>query len=241
MGQVLRAGVIGAGVFGGYHAGKYAALPGVDPGRRLRPPRRARRGAGRDAAAARCSPAEAELIAAVDIVSIATPAIAHAAPGAWPRWRRAGRSMSKSRSPPTSRTPRRIAELAARPGRGRRLRLPGARGAAGDGPLRHSRAAAAAARRCAIGPPSPRNLDVSVVLDLMIHDLDLALALSPGEPADGGGRRRGGGQRARSTGSTPRPSSRTASSPASAPRASPRPASAACASSIRPARCGSTS
>ena len=29
MGQVLRAGVIGAGVFGGYHAGKYAALPGV--------------------------------------------------------------------------------------------------------------------------------------------------------------------------------------------------------------------
>ncbi len=34
-----------------------------------------------------------------------------------------------------------------------------------------------------IGPPSPRNLDVSVVLDLMIHDVDLALALSPGEPA----------------------------------------------------------
>ena len=27
---VLRAGVVGAGVFGGYHAGKYAGLPGVD-------------------------------------------------------------------------------------------------------------------------------------------------------------------------------------------------------------------
>ncbi len=27
------------------------------------------------------------------------------------------------------------------------------------------------------GPPSPRSLDVSVVMDLMIHDLDLALAL----------------------------------------------------------------
>jgi predicted dehydrogenase len=34
-----------------------------------------------------------------------------------------------------------------------------------------------------ISPPSPRNLDVSVVLDVMIHDVDLALALSPGEPA----------------------------------------------------------
>jgi predicted dehydrogenase len=30
--------------------------------------------------------------------------------------------------------------------------------------------------------PSTRSLDVSVVLDLMIHDLDLALALSDGEP-----------------------------------------------------------
>lgn len=31
------------------------------------------------------------------------------------------------------------------------------------------------------GPVSERSLDVSVVLDLMIHDLDLALALSPSE------------------------------------------------------------
>jgi predicted dehydrogenase len=33
-----------------------------------------------------------------------------------------------------------------------------------------------------LGAASPRNLDVSVVLDLMIHDLDLALALGQGEP-----------------------------------------------------------
>ncbi|MGF2531773.1 Gfo/Idh/MocA family protein, partial [Ralstonia pseudosolanacearum] len=32
------------------------------------------------------------------------------------------------------------------------------------------------------GTPSDRNLDVSVVLDLMIHDIDLALALCDGEP-----------------------------------------------------------
>jgi len=41
-----------------------------------------------------------------------------------------------------------------------------------------------------LGAPSPRNQDVSVVLDLMIHDLDLALLLSAGEPfaveAEGG-------------------------------------------------------
>ena len=33
-----------------------------------------------------------------------------------------------------------------------------------------------------LGPASPRNLDVSVVLDLMIHDLDLALALTRSQP-----------------------------------------------------------
>lgn len=32
------------------------------------------------------------------------------------------------------------------------------------------------------GTPSTRNLDVSATLDLMVHDLDLALALSDGEP-----------------------------------------------------------
>ena len=32
------------------------------------------------------------------------------------------------------------------------------------------------------GLPSPRNLDVSVVLDLMIHDLDLALCLARSAP-----------------------------------------------------------
>ena len=33
-----------------------------------------------------------------------------------------------------------------------------------------------------MGEPSPRNLDVSVVIDLMIHDLDLALALTRAQP-----------------------------------------------------------
>ncbi|HSV01751.1 MAG TPA: gfo/Idh/MocA family oxidoreductase, partial [Phenylobacterium sp.] len=40
------------------------------------------------------------------------------------------------------------------------------------------------------GPPSERSQDVSAVLDLMIHDLDLALTLSAAEPvtAEGEGR-----------------------------------------------------
>ena len=33
-----------------------------------------------------------------------------------------------------------------------------------------------------LGSPSPRGLDVSVVIDLMIHDLDLALHLTASEP-----------------------------------------------------------
>src|SRR6185503_5063364 len=32
------------------------------------------------------------------------------------------------------------------------------------------------------GPPSERGQDVSAVLDLMVHDIDLALALSAAEP-----------------------------------------------------------
>src|SRR5580698_4266545 len=79
MGEVLRAGVIGAGVFGGYHAGKYATLPGVSLAgvydhHAVHAEALAAKHGGRVFAS------EAELIAAVDIVSIATPAIHHAAP-----------------------------------------------------------------------------------------------------------------------------------------------------------------
>src|SRR4051812_25427717 len=73
----LRAGVAGAGVFGGYHAGKYALTPGVrlaavydhhlDHARALA----ARHGAeGFDDLAA--------FLAAVDMVTVASPADTHA-------------------------------------------------------------------------------------------------------------------------------------------------------------------
>lgn len=180
MAEVLRAGVIGAGVFGGYHAAKYAQLPGV-------------RLAGvydhhshhADALVARSGgqvfDSEAELIRAVDVVSIATPASAHA-PAALAALA-AGRPVYVEK-PLTTRPDEaaEIVELA------RRLGLVAACGfleragleAAGLFGIPEAPRLMEAVR---LGPPSPRNLDVSVVLDLMIHDLDLALALSPSEPA----------------------------------------------------------
>jgi predicted dehydrogenase len=180
MGQVLRAGVIGAGVFGGYHAQKYAAMPGVtlvgvyD-----------HHAVHAEALAARIGgqvfATEAELIAAVDIVSIATPAIAHAGPAIAAL--EAGRAVYVEK--PVAADPEdaaRIAELAARSGV-----------VAACGFLERAALQAMGLfdvperprlfEAVRISPPSPRNLDVSVVLDVMIHDVDLALALSPGEPA----------------------------------------------------------
>jgi predicted dehydrogenase len=180
MSKVLRAGVIGAGVFGGYHAGKYAALPGVtlvgvhD-----------HHVAHAEALAQRCGgqvfASEAELIAAVDVVSIATPAIAHA--GSALAALAAGKSVYVEKPLATSPDDAtRIAELAERQGL---VAACGFLERAGMGamglfaiPERPTRLEAVR-----LGPPSPRNLDVSVVLDLMIHDLDLALALSPSDPA----------------------------------------------------------
>ncbi len=180
MGQVLRAGVIGAGVFGGYHAQKYAAMPGVtlvgvyD-----------HHSVHAEALAARCGgqvfATEAELIAAVDIVSIATPAIAHAGPAIAAL--QAGRAVYVEK--PVAADPQdaaRIAELAARSS------VVAACGFLERAALQAMGLFAVPERprlfeAVRISPPSPRNLDVSVVLDVMIHDVDLALALSPGEPA----------------------------------------------------------
>ena len=90
MSETLRGGVIGAGVFGGYHARQYARLPGVTLSAVLDPhPERA---------AALAAPlggrAFHELEAfleAVDVVTIASPATCHAEQAlaglaAWSGW-----------------------------------------------------------------------------------------------------------------------------------------------------------
>src|SRR5947209_4264291 len=114
MAERLRAGVIGAGVFGGYHAQKYAALPGVRlvgvyDHHVVHAEALASRVGGQVFAS------EAELIAAVDVVSIATPAIAHAAPAIAAL--QAGRALYVEK--PVAADPEdaaRIAELAAEKG-----------------------------------------------------------------------------------------------------------------------------
>ena len=179
MADILRAGVIGAGVFGGYHADKYAALPGValtgvyDHHLVHAKALAARHGA-------RPFAEEAELIAAVDIVSIATPASAHVAPALAAL--RAGRAVYVEKPLATD-----LQDADAIVGEAHRRGLVAACGfleragfsAMGLFGIPERPLLLEAAR---VGPPSPRNLDVSVVLDLMIHDLDLALALSPAAP-----------------------------------------------------------
>ena len=175
----LRGGVIGAGVFGGYHAKKYADLDGVSLA------------AVFDVDLARAEALAAPLgaaafddmagfLAAVDVVTVATPAIHHAQSS------KAALAAGKpvySEKPLATTTAEAGAVLAAAEEAGVVLACGhqervvfGAMGLL-DIPERPLRLEAV--RK---GTPSTRNLDVSAVLDLMIHDIDLALALTEARP-----------------------------------------------------------
>jgi len=177
--DVLKAGVVGAGVFGGYHAKKYVELDGVelvavfdidlDRAKALAEP-----------LGAQAFDDQAAFLAAVDVVTVATPAVHHA---------KAGLAALKAGKPVYSEKPLAVTpdDADALVAAAAKAGVPLACGhqervvfqAMGlldipEQPLRLE-----AVRR---GTPSDRNLDVSVVLDLMIHDIDLALALCDGEP-----------------------------------------------------------
>jgi len=217
----LKAGVVGAGVFGGYHAKKYAELPDVDLVA-VFDIDLARAAALAEPLGATPYDDMATFLAAVDVVTVATPAVHHA--GAALAALKAGKPVYSEK--PLAVTPQDADAMVAA---ARKAGVPLACGhqervvfqAMGlldipEQPLRLE-----AVRR---GTPSDRNLDVSVVLDLMIHDIDLALALCAAEPVTVEGE----GAITRSTSldwSRSRPRSRTASRPCSTPRASPRPAS----------------
>ena len=179
MSQILRAGVVGAGVFGGFHAKKYVELDGVqfvgvfdvDATRAaaLAAPLGGRAFADLDS-----------ILAEVDIVTIATPAVYHA---------EAALTALKAGKPIYLEKPLAVTLEDADKivGEAARLGLPVAVGhqerivfqAMGilDVPQKPLRLEAV--RR---GTPGQRNLDVSAVLDLMIHDLDLALMLTDAQP-----------------------------------------------------------
>jgi predicted dehydrogenase len=175
----LRAGVVGAGVFGGHHAAKWASFPGVTLAAIHDPDgARAETLARRHGAAAVADPAA--FLASVDILSIAAPAGAH---GGWALAAlKAGKSVYVEKPLATDLAQAdAVAAEAARRGltvacgflERAAFRAMGLFGVP-EAPLR--------LEAVRLGVPSPRNLDVSVVLDLMIHDLDLALAIGAGRP-----------------------------------------------------------
>jgi predicted dehydrogenase len=178
MTRILKCGVVGAGVFGGFHAHQYNRLPGASLTAVFDP--------HLERAEALAGPLGGEaftdlaaFLEAVDAVSITSPATTHAAAALAAL--AAGKATYVEKPLATT-----LEDAEALVERARRADLPLAVGhqermvfrAMGlfdvpEKPLRLE-----AIRR---GPYSRRNLDVSCVLDLMIHDIDLALALSGAE------------------------------------------------------------
>ena len=175
----LRSGVIGAGVFGGYHAAQYARLPGVTfSGVFDTHPDRAAKVAMPLGGRA-FSDLEA-FLDAVDVVTVASPASFHAEQALAAI--AAGKHVYVEKPIAVSVADAdRLRSAAARKGVvlacGHQERVVFQAMGLLDVPqrplmleaLRH-------------GPPSPRSQDVSAVLDLMIHDIDLVLALCSADP-----------------------------------------------------------
>jgi predicted dehydrogenase len=179
MSKPLKAGVAGAGVFGGHHARKYASLPDVklvgvyD------------RGTGRALALAEGlrAPGFVDLEAFLEqaeAVTIAAPAVAHFEL-AWAALCAGRHVYSEKPLAATLQGARALVAKAAEQGRvlacGHQERAVFAAMGLLDAPERPLRIEAV--RR---NTHTGRGGDVSVVLDLMIHDLDLAVCLAGGAP-----------------------------------------------------------
>lgn len=181
MSQIFKAGVAGAGVFGGYHANKYAQLPqaslvavfDLD---------RARAQALAEPLGAQGFDDYEAFLDAVEVVTVATPAVAHFEPAL---------AALRAKKPTYVEKPLAVTEhdgealvdqaaahgLHLAVGHQERLVFE-AMGLfdIGEAPLR--------LEAVRLGPPSPRNLDVSTALDLMVHDIDLALAVAKARPGE---------------------------------------------------------
>ena len=179
---MLKAGVIGAGVFGGYHAGKYASMPGVQfVGVFDMDGARAQALADKHGVKA-FTDAEA-FFAELDVVTIAAPAVAHA--GLADAALKHGLHVYVEKPLAlTTADGRRLAQLAREKGlvlaAGHQERAIFAAMGLLDIPEAPIRIEAV--RRSSYYPG--RGTDVSCVLDMMIHDFDLALALNPSAPAE---------------------------------------------------------
>ncbi len=176
MTQLSRAGVAGAGSFGGHHARKYAGLEDVtlvgvfDPDL-------ARAQALAGGLAAEGFDDLAALLDRIDVLTIASPASTHA--GVARAALAAGKAVYVEKPIATTLDDARDLVTLAQAGGlvlacGFQERVVSRAMGLLDAPERPLRLEAV--RR---GPWNPRNTDVSCVLDLMIHDIDLAVTLAP--------------------------------------------------------------
>ncbi len=171
----LKAGVVGAGVFAGFHARKYASLPDVTLAGVFDPDAARARELAADLGV-RAFDSLQDLLDACHMVTIASPASTHA--DVAEEAIASGRHLYVEK--PLARTLETGAALVEHAGRrrlvlacGHQERVTFAAMGLLDTPEPPRRLASV--RR---GLPGPRSRDVSCVLDLMIHDLDLALQLA---------------------------------------------------------------
>ncbi|MDB5449599.1 MAG: oxidoreductase, Gfo/Idh/MocA family [Phenylobacterium sp.] len=185
--ESLRGGVIGAGVFGGYHARQYARLDGAVLSAVLdsHPDRAAKIAVP---LGGRAFHDLEDFLDAVDVVTIASPATFHAEHALAAL--AAGKPIYIEKPIAIS-----VADGEKIRAAGRANNLVVACGhqervvfrAMGLLDVPEQPLLLEALRH---GPPSDRSQDVSAILDLMVHDIDLALSLSSAEPvtAEGEGR-----------------------------------------------------
>jgi predicted dehydrogenase len=174
----LRAAVVGAGVFGRFHAAKYKAMAGVELVGIVDRSSEAATAAARDLG---CRPFvdTYALAGEIDIVTVATPAVAHAA--AVVRLLEEG-VHAYVEKPIASSLPEADRIIAAADATARVLQV----GHQERFVFAHmgllNRKAAPLRIEChRAGPWSGRGTDVNVALDLMVHDIDLVHQIAPGD------------------------------------------------------------
>ncbi|MDR3506551.1 MAG: Gfo/Idh/MocA family oxidoreductase [Caulobacteraceae bacterium] len=179
MSRILRAGVAGAGAFGGHHARKYAGMEGITLAAVYDPDLERARALAVGLGAQPVDDLNLFLSLA-DIVTVASPAFTHAAV-ALPALA-AGKSVYVEK--PIATTIDEADKIVARAAASGLVLACGLQErvvskAMGLLDIPERPVLLEAVRRA---PWNPRNTDVSCVLDLMIHDIDLAITLNPGEP-----------------------------------------------------------
>lgn len=180
MSKIMKAGVAGAGVFGGYHSGKYKQAAGIDfVGIYDLDKSRAQALAEAQGCQAFGGDELGAFLAQLDVITIATPAFAHAQVALAALEAGVHVYVEKPLAINVDDGEAMVALAASKNlvlacGHQERAVFE----AMGLYDVPEAPLSLEAVRN---GTVSARNLDVSVVLDLMIHDLDLGLSLARGE------------------------------------------------------------